>query len=67
MPKNFRLLKKNQSSSAQSAENFKNSMSFKSVTKHYRLISDIIVNNYTTKIILKSQYIFKNFILFIFN
>ena len=31
------------------------------------LISDIIVNEYTTKRILKSQYIFKNFIYFIFN
>ena len=31
---------------------------------YYKLISDIIVNDCTTKKILKSQYIFKNFILF---
>ena len=29
---------------------------------YYKLISDIIVNDCTTKKILKSQYIFKNFI-----
>ena len=34
---------------------------------YYKLISDIIVNDCTTKKILKSQYILKNFILFIFN
>ena len=34
---------------------------------YYKSISDIIVNDCTTKRILKSQYIFKNFILFIFN
>ena len=31
---------------------------------YYKLISDIIVNDCTTKKMLKSQYIFKNFILF---
>ena len=31
---------------------------------YYKLISDIIVNDYTTKKILKSQYKFKNFVLF---
>ena len=34
---------------------------------YHKLISDIIVNDCTTKKILKSQYIFKNFIYFIFN
>ena len=33
----------------------------------FKLMSDIIVKDYTTKKILKSHYIFKNFISFIFN